>query len=74
MFFQFVAMHPQFVEQGIGRAEGGDGFGGEDRGQALLPEVVEAFDFALGVRRGGVAQAAPSWVKASGAWVKKKEW
>ena len=41
MLFRFVAMDPQLVEQGLGRAEGGDGFGGEDRGQALLPEVAK---------------------------------
>ena len=56
MLFRFVAMDPQRVEQGVGRAGGGDGPGGEDRGQALLPEVVEAFDFAFGLRRGGVVQ------------------
>ena len=55
MFFLFAAMHPQLVDQGIVRVEGGDGFGGEDRGQALLPEVVEDFDFALGLRREGLA-------------------
>ena len=64
MFFLFVAMQPQLVEQGVGRVEGGDGLGGEDRGQALLPEVVEAFDFALGLRRGGVAQG--DFVEAHG--------
>ena len=41
----FAEMHAQLVEQDIGRAGGGDVLGGEDRGQALLPEVVEAFDF-----------------------------
>ena len=56
MFFLGVAVDAQGVEQGIGRGEGGDALGGEDRGQALLPEVVEAFDFAFGLRRGGVAQ------------------
>ena len=64
MFFLFVAMHAQLVDQGVGRAEGGDGLGGEDRGQALLPEVVEAFDFSLGLRRGGVAQG--DFVEAQG--------
>ena len=52
MFFLGVAVDAQ----GVGRGEGGDASGGEDRGQTLLPEVVEAFDFAFGLGRGGVAQ------------------
>ena len=56
-------------------------FGGQQGDEPLLPVVVTAFDFAFGLGRGGVAQfdpvevgAAPSWVKASGLWVWKKEW
>jgi hypothetical protein len=62
MFFVFVAVDAQGVDQCVGRGEGGDVLGGEDRRQTLLPEVVEAFDFALGLRRGGVAQG--DFVKA----------
>ena len=70
----FIAVLAQFFEQGVGGSEGGDGFGCEERRQALLPVVVEAFDFALGLRRGGVAQGdfieaqgSAELVKASGA-------
>ena len=64
MVLMFVAVDAQCVDQGVGRAEGGDRLGGEDRRQALLPEIVEAFDFALGLWRGGVAQG--DFVKSAG--------
>jgi len=37
-------------------AWGGDVFGGEEGGQAALPVLVLAFDFAFGLRSRGVAQ------------------
>jgi len=54
MFFMLVAVLAQFMDQGVGGGEGGDRFGCEERGQTLLRIVVEAFDFALGLRRVGL--------------------
>jgi hypothetical protein len=56
MFFLLVARPTPLVEEGVGGVEGGAGLGGKDCGQALWPIVVEAFDFALGLGRGGGAQ------------------
>jgi len=56
VFFVLIAMLAKLQDQGIGRGDGGDGFGGKERGQALLPVVVETFDFALGLRGWSVAQ------------------
>ena len=46
----------ELVEQSIGRFEVADVVGGEESGQALLPEVVAAFDLALGLRSGSVKE------------------
>ena len=41
----------------IGHLDFGDLFAGEVSGEAALPVLVGAFDFAFGLRRGGVAEA-----------------
>jgi len=71
-----VGVGHQLIEQVVGAVEFADVVGGQERGQAVLPVVMPAFDFALGLRRGGVAQGdavevegGPSWVNASGLWV-----
>jgi hypothetical protein len=56
MFFVDVAMKAQLVEQSIGGVEGGDVFRGKKGGQTPLPVAVGALDFALGLRRGCIAQ------------------
>ena len=45
------------VEVLVGFLDFGNLFTGEIRGQTALPELMSAFDFALGLRRGSVAQA-----------------
>lgn len=56
MFFVLITMLAKFMEQRVGHGDGGDGFGREECRQALLPVVVEPFDFALGLRGWSVAQ------------------
>ena len=56
MEFVLVAMVAQGGDVGIGVREIGDIFAGEKGGQSALPELVFAFDFAFGLRRGGVAE------------------
>lgn len=51
-----VAVKAEFGEQDVEGFEGGDGFRGAEGGEAVLPVLVAAFDFALGLRRGGVAE------------------
>ena len=53
--WQFASSIPP-RKQGIGLREGGDVLGGEERWQALLPEVVGALDLALGLWGGRVTQ------------------
>ena len=57
MDFLGVVMRPQGVNVRIGHLDFGDFFAGEIGRQPALPELVFAFDFAFGLRRGGVAQA-----------------
>ncbi len=57
MDFVGVVMVAQRVDVAIGFGQFGNFFTGEIRRQAALPELVFAFDFALGLRSGGVAQA-----------------
>ena len=57
MDFVSIAMRPKGVQVGIGQGDVGDFFAGKVRGQATLPELVFAFDFALGLRGGGVTEA-----------------
>ena len=56
MEFVLVAMAAQVGEVEIGLREIGDVFAGEKGGETVLPELVFAFDFAFGLRRGGVAE------------------
>lgn len=57
MDFVLVAMQTQVADVGIGLNEVGDVFAGEEGGEAVLPELVFAFDFAFGLGRGGVDEA-----------------
>ena len=57
MNFLAVAMVTQRVDVAVGFGQFGYFFAGEVRRQTVLPELVFAFDFAFGLRRGGVAQA-----------------
>ena len=54
--FVLVAMETQGLHLRVGVCEVGDVFAGEEGGEAVLPELVFAFDLALGLRRGGVAE------------------
>lgn len=56
MDFLGVALGPQVVDRRIGDGDFGDLFAGEVGGQTPLPELLFAFDFALGLRRGGIAE------------------
>ena len=51
------AMVPEGVDMRFGHFDFGDLFAGEVGGQSPLPELMFPFDFALGLRRGGIAQA-----------------
>ncbi len=44
------------VQQEIGLVEISDAFGAEEGGQASLPELVAAFDFAFGLGSRGIAE------------------
>lgn len=57
MDFMGVAVGAQGVDVLVGLVELGDFFTGKIRRQAALPVLVGAFDFALGLGRGRVAQA-----------------
>jgi hypothetical protein len=57
MNFVSVVVRPQGVDVRIGNMDFVDLFAGEVGRQPALPELVFAFDFAFGLRRGGVAQA-----------------
>jgi hypothetical protein len=58
-----VAMEAEFGQQSIGRRKAGDAIAGEQRGQAVLPVLMAALDFALGLWRGGVAEGDAVEVK-----------
>jgi hypothetical protein len=55
--FVSVVVRPQGIDMGIGNLDFVDLFAGEVGRQPALPELVFAFDFAFGLRRGSVAQA-----------------
>ena len=59
-----VAVKAAIGEQGVGGVEIGDGLCGEGQRKAVMTVLVTAFDFALGLRRRGVAEA--DGVKAQG--------
>lgn len=79
MDFAGVVMRPQGVDVPVGDGDFGDLFTGEVRWQPALPELVFAFDFALGLGRGGVAQAdvveleRPAQLREGGGIVGEKE-
>jgi hypothetical protein len=52
MNFQLVMMFAQLVQQGISGNEIGDVLGLKERRQALLPELMAAFNFAFGFGHG----------------------
>ena len=56
MDFVLVGVGQELVEQVVGPVEFEDLVGGQERGQAFLPVVMAAFDFAFGLGGGGVAQ------------------
>ena len=56
MDFVGVAVAAQGGQERVGGFGRGDGFGGEEGGQAALPVLVLAFDLALGLGRARVAQ------------------
>ena len=56
VLFLGVVVVAQLVDPEVGLGQRGDVFGGEEGGEPLLPEVVGAFDFTLGLRGGCVAQ------------------
>jgi len=51
-----VAVEAEFGEQGVGGGDGGDGLGGAKCRETVLPVLVAALDFALGLRGRGVAE------------------
>ena len=61
-----IAMEAQGLDVRVGLFHVGDALAGEIGGQALLPELVFAFDFALGLRRGSVTETNPTW--RTGGW------
>lgn len=54
--FVVVGVGEELVEQVVGPFEFEDVVGGQEGREAFLPVVVAAFDFAFGLRGGGVAQ------------------
>ena len=57
MDFVLVAMKAQGAHLEVGVFQVGDLLAGEEGGEAVLPELMFAFDFAFGLRCGGVAKA-----------------
>lgn len=57
MHLVLVAVAAQVLDVGIGLVEVLDAFAGEVSGEAVLPELVFAFDLAFGLGRGRVAKA-----------------
>ena len=50
-------MGEELCEQEVGGGQLGDGLGGEEGREAVLPVLMAALDLALGLRRGGVTEA-----------------
>src|SRR6202035_1239884 len=57
MDLMLVAVRPQGVDVSVGHPDLQDFFTGEVGWQTSLPELMFAFDLALGLGRGGVTQA-----------------
>jgi len=57
--FGAVDVSDDCVEECVCGRDGVDGVGRENRRKTFLPVVVAAFDFALGLSRGGVAEGDP---------------
>ena len=55
--FVLVTVEAQGLDVGVGLIEIGDVFAGEVSGEAVLPELVFALNFALGLRCGRVKEA-----------------
>jgi len=51
-----VAMATEVGEEEVGRGDVGQRVGGEQGGDAVLPVLVAALDFAFGLRRGRIAE------------------
>ena len=64
VLFLGVVVGAQFFDPEVGLGQRGDVLRGEECGEPFLPEVVGAFDFALGLRGGCVAQG--DFVEAQG--------
>ena len=54
--FVLIGVGEELVEQRVGAGQFDDAVGGQEGREALLPVIVAALDFALGLRGGGVAQ------------------
>jgi hypothetical protein len=54
--FVLVGVGDELVEQLVGSGKFDDAIGGQQGNEAFLPVVVAAFDFALGLGRGGVEE------------------
>jgi hypothetical protein len=52
MDFMLVGMRAELFEQRVGAGAGVEVVGEEERGQAVLPVIMAAFDFAFGLRGG----------------------
>lgn len=64
VFFHLVVMFAQDVGEIIGGPDFGDRFCGEEAGEAFLPELVSALDFAFCLGSGGIAEGDA--IKAEG--------
>ena len=54
--FMLVGVGQELIHELVGSLEFQNAVGGEEGGEAFLPVVVAAFDFAFGLRGGGAAQ------------------
>ena len=61
--FMGVGMRHQLVQELVGSAQLEDVIGGQEGRQTFLPVVVAAFDFALGLGRGSIAEVHAVAVK-----------
>lgn len=77
--FPGVAMRPQGVDLLVGTGDFRDLFAGKIGGEPALPVVMGAFDFAFGLRRGGIAEAdvieleRPAQLRQGGGGVREEE-